>query len=37
MDQTTNPGIVDSYIQFDDKKTFDPILLNCALDKKNKI
>ena len=30
---TTNPNIVESYIQFDDENPFDPIALNCAVDK----
>ena len=30
---TTNTDIVDRYIQFDDDNPFDPICLNCALDK----
>ena len=30
---TTNPDIMESYIKFDDNNVFDPIRLNCTLDK----
>ena len=33
---TKNPYIVESYIHFEDVNPFDPILLNCDLDKGNK-
>ena len=32
---TTNPDIVEGYIQFDDENHFDSIRLNCALDEEN--
>ena len=35
---TTNPDILESSIKFDDENPFDPIRLNCALDKeRNKL
>ena len=30
---TPNPDIIESYIKFDNYNSFDPILLNCDLDK----